>query len=379
MAYAQDLNYLRKLLEQEFANVEGGASTAYGAPYQPDQLPAMQQPQMNVLREFQRVPDFAPPPEQMPRTSLEDPRRYKVDGYNPETDAQSQMPINSMRNSQTGEMISLNFGGQQAPQQKLGERIEAEGKMGRYSADGRSIVFPDGSTKDLHPERSARDFARWFEMAKAKQGLMRGDAEIAQTNEQIATSRAARSMREDPSNQTVLDKRFGKAPDGMRWKPDGTLEEMPGGKKEQQGTKALELVDMAETLLDQGPTESLVGTGVDKLAAFFGKSTDGAEITAQLKPIAGQLVAMMPRMEGPQSNYDVKLYQEMAGALADSTVPVEQRKAAIQTIRQLNAKYDKGGGDHAALVDEARKAIARGANREAVLKRLRERGYAGSL
>jgi hypothetical protein len=31
------------------------------------------------------------------------------------------------------------------------------------------------------------------------------------------------------------------------------------------------------------------------------------------------------------------------------------------------------------LVDEARKAIARGANREAVLKRLRERGYAGSL
>jgi hypothetical protein len=136
---------------------------------------------------------------------------------------------------------------------------------------------------------------------------------------------------------------------------------------------------MAERLLDQGPTESMLGTGADKLAAFFGKSTDGAEITAQLKPIAGQLVAMMPRMEGPQSNYDVKLYQEMAGALADSTVPVEQRKAAIQTIRQLNAKYDKGGGDHAALVDEARKAIARGANREAVLKRLRERGYAGSL
>jgi hypothetical protein len=100
----------------------------------------------------------------------------------------------------------------------------------------------------------------------------------------------------------------------------------------------LSILDMAEPLL-QTATESGLGTLRDNALAFFGKSTEGGEAAAQLKAIGGLLTSKMPRMQGPQSNYDVQLYQEMAGKIGDSTIPVEQRLAAIKTLRELNEKY----------------------------------------
>ena len=46
-----------------------------------------------------------------------------------------------------------------------------------------------------------------------------------------------------------------------------------------------------------------------------------------------------PRMEGPQSDKDVALYRQMAGQIGDSSVPAAQKKAALQVIRQLHARY----------------------------------------
>lgn len=86
-------------------------------------------------------------------------------------------------------------------------------------------------------------------------------------------------------------------------------------------------------------TGSYAGAAVDFLGKGIGISTEGAKATAQLKTLAGQLVALMPKMSGPQSDKDVQMYREMAGELADDTKPIETRLAALQAIKQLNNKY----------------------------------------
>lgn len=98
-------------------------------------------------------------------------------------------------------------------------------------------------------------------------------------------------------------------------------------------------------------TNSYIGAGVDLLGNALGYSTDGSKATAQLKTLSGQLVSLMPKMSGPQSDKDVAMYKEMAGNLGDPTIPVETRMAALQTIRELNNKYKamaaSGGQQHA--------------------------------
>lgn len=120
------------------------------------------------------------------------------------------------------------------------------------------------------------------------------------------------------------------------------------GKRAQSAGDTLGLLTQAETILSGGQaTGSTAGAVRDVLAAGVGMSTKGAQATAQLKAIAGQLTSKMPRMEGPQSNYDVQLYREMAGDLANDRLPVETRLAALTEIRRLNEKYAEGQGGQA--------------------------------
>jgi hypothetical protein len=107
-----------------------------------------------------------------------------------------------------------------------------------------------------------------------------------------------------------------------------------------EAKESISLINQAETLLDKA-TASLTGTGVDVLAGAFGVSTEGAKAAAQLKAIQGALVAKMPKMSGPQSDKDVLLYREMAGQIGDSTLPVGTRKAALETIREIQERYAK--------------------------------------
>jgi len=107
-----------------------------------------------------------------------------------------------------------------------------------------------------------------------------------------------------------------------------------------EAKESLKLIDQAEKLLDKA-TGSLTGTAVDVVAGALGKSTEGAQASSKLKAIQGALVAKMPKMSGPQSDKDVLLYREMAGQVGDSTLPVETRKAALETIRQIQERYAK--------------------------------------
>lgn len=89
------------------------------------------------------------------------------------------------------------------------------------------------------------------------------------------------------------------------------------------------------------PTQSGVGTVVDYAGSLVGLSPAGATEAQQLKAIGGALTAKMPRMQGPQSDRDVILYREMAAMVGDSTVPIDRRRAALETVKQIWAKYER--------------------------------------
>ena len=103
--------------------------------------------------------------------------------------------------------------------------------------------------------------------------------------------------------------------------------------------KLLTALTQAETILKQGPTASGIGSVRDAAGRVFGVSSDPAVKAAQLDTLSGWLVANVPRMEGPQSNYDVQVYQTMAGKVGDRTVPVKERLAALEQLKNLQTKY----------------------------------------
>lgn len=111
---------------------------------------------------------------------------------------------------------------------------------------------------------------------------------------------------------------------------------------QREETQRLQRVDAILPEIEKilpGATSSYIGAGADTLGRVVGYSTEGAKATAQLKTLAGQLVSLMPKMSGPQSDKDVAMYREMAGNLADDTQPIQARMAALQTIKALNDKY----------------------------------------
>lgn len=139
------------------------------------------------------------------------------------------------------------------------------------------------------------------------------------------------------------------APPGYRFTSSGSLEAIPGGpadlknsKEAQQQTKdssdVISLATQADLLLDNA-TASLAGAGTDAALRAVGLSTPGGDAAAQLKVLQGMLVSKMPKMSGPQSDKDVQLYREMAGQIGDATLPASTRRAALDQIYALNAKY----------------------------------------
>ena len=119
-------------------------------------------------------------------------------------------------------------------------------------------------------------------------------------------------------------------------KPSAQFERSKAVKAETQKNlneviSSLEDISKKDGLIDQS-TGSGIGRGVDVVAGFFGQSTPGAEAIARLKPIADQVLKLVPRFEGPQSDKDTQSYREAAGQLGDPTLPSAVRKAAAKEI-----------------------------------------------
>lgn len=105
----------------------------------------------------------------------------------------------------------------------------------------------------------------------------------------------------------------------------------------------LSQLKQAEDILKQGPTQSGVGAAADAAGRVVGFSSPGAQRAGQLEALSGWLVANVPRMEGPQSNFDVQNYMTMAGKIGDRAVPVPERLAALAEVRRLQEKYKSVG------------------------------------
>lgn len=101
---------------------------------------------------------------------------------------------------------------------------------------------------------------------------------------------------------------------------------------------------------------SYIGAGLSVAKSGLGISDKKTQANRKLKLIGGWMVSNVPRMEGPQSDFDVKNYREMAAMVGDSTAPIEDRLAALGTLEQLQAKYAGGantsqGGNKPIVVD----------------------------
>jgi len=134
---------------------------------------------------------------------------------------------------------------------------------------------------------------------------------------------------------------------GMR-PPKSAAEEradMEKAGRARQGQQMLSVLNDAEQILKAGKaTSSGIGAIADIGARSLGISTAGAQDAARLQAMGGWLVANVPRMEGPQSNFDVQNYQTMAGKVADNTVPIPERLAALGEVRRLQRKYAEING-----------------------------------
>ena len=117
-------------------------------------------------------------------------------------------------------------------------------------------------------------------------------------------------------------------------------EDAAASKKTREANEVVELAKQAEGYLDKAS-----GSYIDTAQSFgkrvFGTSDEETQANAALKVISGKMVSNMPRMEGPQSDKDVQLYKDMAANIADPTVPAEDKRTALQALRDLNAKYTK--------------------------------------
>jgi hypothetical protein len=90
------------------------------------------------------------------------------------------------------------------------------------------------------------------------------------------------------------------------------------------------------------PTGSGAGKIYDAVGGFFGASPTGAAEAKELKVVAARLTGRVPRLEGPQSDADRKLYEQAAGQAGDESLPRDQRIAAVRRMRDIYAGYEDG-------------------------------------
>lgn len=133
---------------------------------------------------------------------------------------------------------------------------------------------------------------------------------------------------------------------GMDGKPVASEGQAKSAKQTEQLNSA---IGEARKLLGQSPTASGAGALTDAGLGFLGVSTGGADVAAKLDTLSGWMTANVPRMEGPQSNFDAQTYKTMAGMVGDRTKPLSQRLAALDTLEGIQQKYAGINGGASAL------------------------------
>lgn len=97
-------------------------------------------------------------------------------------------------------------------------------------------------------------------------------------------------------------------------------------------------IDEARKLIPQA-TGSMMGAARDAVLGAGGIATDKSKAASKLETLAGWMITNVPRMEGPQSNFDVENYKTMAAKVGNRSIPVEERIAALDTLEMIHSKY----------------------------------------
>lgn len=113
----------------------------------------------------------------------------------------------------------------------------------------------------------------------------------------------------------------------------GTLAEAAVKNQKNMG-KLGDLITQARQILPNA-TASGLGAKRDEANRFFGRTTPEAQNAAKLSAIGGNMLMMMPRMEGPQSDKDVENYKLMVGKIGDPTIPAAERSAAMDALEEI--------------------------------------------
>jgi hypothetical protein len=268
-------------------------------------------------------------------------------------------------NARTGAMSPINVGGK--PVMKSNDDVGLQGALSQAKdanqytkvtlGDGREVMMQKGTAAQLSESPQYQptpmhetvgnvtyDFKNPQQaMQDIKTGIREGGSGDAELDALVAASRRQYEQRngigqstaalEAEKTKAALMEASGKAEIENQQKINQMVNQ-----KTMDATDSDALLKQAEPLI-QNATHSGFGNLVDRGGAFIGVSPQGAAEAAQLKIIGGNLVSKMPKMSGPQSDKDVQLYKEMAGSLGDPTVPVEQKLAAIETLKQINKKY----------------------------------------
>lgn len=190
---------------------------------------------------------------------------------------------------------------------------------------------------------------------------------------------------EGGASQAGLNKLFGKPQAGYRWKPDGSLEFIPGGPADQkaqaqkggEGTVGGIVADLRDkySQLDQNngivSTNNRVGTNIGARIAStgFGQGVAGTfgtqsqslrDSVAMTRPLLLQSIMKATGMSAKQmdSNVELKLY------LAIATDPTKGLEANMEALDRIESLY--GGGNEKYKAQQPVKKVVNGWGMEKV-------------
>jgi hypothetical protein len=216
------------------------------------------------------------------------------------------------------------------------------------STIGQLLPLKDQLEQAQKVAQGERDIER-LGLEKQRVGLERERVGISRAAEKRQAAEAtdrkivARSETDAAGNVTFYNK-FGekiKTEKGAG-KPSATFEKTKATREQTQRDLSGALSTLKEIVKPGGlieqSTGSLAGKGVDILARTGGFAMEGDIALGKLQVLSDQILKLVPRFEGPQSDKDTQSYREAAGQLADGTLPRKIRKAAAETLIDLYTK-----------------------------------------
>lgn len=200
---------------------------------------------------------------------------------------------------------------------------------------GRTLVVPStGQVLYTAPADASGGASPYVQFLPTSEGYMVGNARTGAVSPVTVDGRSVMPASIDPATQGAIA--------AAKAEGTGTGEGRAARAKRAEGAPALlEIISEAKQILP-GATGSAAGAVRDAAGRAVGISTKGAQANAKLQVLSGNLTLAQPRMEGPQSNADAILYQQMAADVGNPQKTTEERMAALEQLEKLQRKYAAG-------------------------------------